>query len=109
VVTSYQTVWDDTVTGRVRSVDDPSPRPLAWFRITWSPTGHDILRLDIYGDGVLPGDRPWLNHTQSIQAAVEFVHQRRDALAMGRTQGALPDTVEEADDPWENASVVEAD
>lgn len=30
-------------------------RPLVWVRITWGDDGHEVLHVDVYGDGVTRG------------------------------------------------------
>lgn len=106
-MTSYETAWDDTVTGRVRTAGDESQRPLAWLRLTWPATGHEIQRVNIYADGLKPADRQWQAHTLTIQLAVEFIHEHRDDLSERRADGPLPASVEKAEDPWEHAGVVD--
>ncbi|GAA4687215.1 hypothetical protein [Frondihabitans cladoniiphilus] len=102
-MTSYQLAWDDTRTGRLRPDDDESLRPLAWLRVTWG-AGHEVDRVDIYGDGARVVDRVWMAEKKSVRAAVEFCHARM--LDLRPRQSAVP-LLTELGEPWEHHSIVE--
>jgi hypothetical protein len=102
-VTRYQLAWDDTRTGRLRADDDESVRPLAWLRLTWG-VGHEVARVDVYGDGARAADRVWLAESTSIRAAVEFCDARREELRARQSGEVMP---ADLGDPWEHHSPVD--
>ena len=88
-MTRFQLAWDDTRTGRARIEDDESVRPLVWVRITWGD-GHEMLHLDVSGDGVTPGKRRWLVHRPSVLDALMFAAAERDRLRALQGVGEPP-------------------
>ena len=78
-MTRFQLAWDDTRTGRARIEDDESARPLVWVRITWGD-GHEVHYVDVYGDGVTPGERRWLMRRPSVLDALMFAAVERARL-----------------------------
>lgn len=102
-VTRYQLAWDDTRTGRLRADEGDSLRPLAWLRVTWGD-GHEVGRVDVYGDGAQASDRQWLAESTSIREAVEFCDGKSAALRPGQSSEPMPADLGE---PWEHHSVVD--
>jgi hypothetical protein len=102
-VTRYQLAWDDTRTGRLRADEDDSLRPLAWLRVTWGE-GHEVARVDVYGDGVQARDRQWLADRKSIREAVEFCDAKSAELRPAQSSEPMPT---EPGEPWKHHSVVD--
>ena len=103
-MTRFQLAWDDTRTGRARIEDDESARPLVWVRITWGD-GHDVLHVDVYGDGTSPGERQWVVRRPSVLDALTFAAEKRDRLRALQGPASLP--ADELGAPWVHHSVVE--
>lgn len=104
-MTRYQLAWDDTRTGRLRADDSESPRPLAWLRVTWG-AGHEVVRVDVYGDGATAGDRRWVAEAPTIRAAIVFCDARGDDLRPLRTAEPMSEALGDA---WEHHSIVDVD
>lgn len=102
-MTQYQLAWDDTRTGRLRLAEDKSLRPLAWLRVTWGQ-GHEVDRVDVYGDGDRLIDRMWMDKSESIRAAVEFCDAKRVDLRLRQSAVPLP---AELGEPWEHHSMID--
>jgi hypothetical protein len=103
-MTRFQLAWDDTQTGRARIEDDDSVRPLVWVRITWGD-GHDVLHVDVYGDGVTPGERRWLVRRLSVLDALAFAAEGRNRLRTMQGPAALP--ADDLGEAWVHHSVVD--
>ncbi|ROS47935.1 hypothetical protein [Frigoribacterium sp. PhB24] len=102
-MTRFQLAWNDNRTGRARIEDDDSARPLVWVRITRSD-GHDVLHVNVYGDGVTPGERRWLVRRPSVLDALMFAAAERNWLRALRGPGEPP--ADELGETWTHHSVV---
>ena len=102
-MTRFQLAWDDARTGRARIEDDESVRPLVWVRITWGD-GHEVLHVDVYGDGMTPGERRWLVRRPTVLDALTFAAAERDRLRALRGAGEPP--ADELGETWTHDSVV---
>lgn len=102
-MTRYQLAWDDTRTGRLRPADDESRRPLAWLRVSWG-LGHEVARVNVYGDGTQVSDRVWLAGSESIKGAVVFCDANVVSLRLRQSSKSL---LAELGDPWEHHSVID--
>ncbi|AMM22762.1 hypothetical protein AX769_21725 (plasmid) [Frondihabitans sp. PAMC 28766] len=102
-MTRYQLVWDDTRTGRLRIDGAVSLRPLAWLRLTWGE-GHELVRVDVYNDGVQAADRAWLAQTASVKTAMELCDTHLEELRVAQSDAPMP---ADLGDPWEHHSPVD--
>jgi len=106
-MSSYELVWDDSRTARLRQVEATSLLPVAWLRVDYSGVGHVVRRVEIYTHATAVVDRLWRGSAETVPNAVAFCDRYVEDLAAIAAGHLLPASVGRAPrDPWTYATVV---
>jgi hypothetical protein len=71
-MTRYQLRWDDSRTAHVRREGAGDLRPLAWLRVSYAGSSHELGRADVYTHTEQLRSRLWRGTVESVGAAVAF-------------------------------------
>lgn len=108
MMTGYQLVWDDSRTARIRRGDAGDFRPLAWLRVSYAGSGHEVGRVDVYTHAVQLRGRLWRGSADSIAGAIAFCEAHETGLAAAAAGEAFPDgLVRPPVHPWALVTVVD--
>jgi hypothetical protein len=108
MVTRYWLRWGDSRTARIRREDAGDHRPLAWLRLLYASSSHEVSRVDVHTHaGQLPG-RLWRGSVESVDVAVTFCQAHELELAAAAAGEDLPDGVARPPvHPWALSTVVD--
>jgi hypothetical protein len=108
MMTGYQLAWDDSRTARIRRGHAGDLRPLAWLRISYAGSGHEVGRVDVYTHAEQLRGRLWWGSAESVAGAISFCEAHEVQLAAEAAGEVFPDgVVRPPVHPWALATVVD--